>query len=166
MTDLAELKALAEAAKQAAPSPWRYRPNEFDDWGTVRSAQDEKGRGWTVARCCLPHASEDEKAAHRSAGTDPWHDLSVFIAAANPSAVLSLIERVERAEGERDISSHAYETALASVDAAEQRGYQRGMEDAAKVARSFDKSLMSMTPLDVQACEIAQAIRAKDKGAR
>jgi hypothetical protein len=58
------------------------------------------------------------------------------------AAILSLIERVKMTEAE---------------------GYQRGMEDAATVARSFDKSIMSMTREDVLACEIAQAIREKAK---
>ncbi len=43
---------------------------------------------------------------------------------------------------------------------ARQEGRDEGLEMAAVVAKSFDKSIMSMTREDVQACEIADAIRA------
>jgi hypothetical protein len=51
-----------------------------------------------------------------------------------------------------------YSTALISVASAILDRENATLDRAAKVARSFDKSLMSMTREDVQACEIAAAI--------
>lgn len=48
----------------------RYRPNKFDDWGIIR---DSDGKLFASVR---RPASEEELAAHREAGTDPFEDLA------------------------------------------------------------------------------------------
>lgn len=95
--DLAKLKALAEAA---TPGPWRYRPDKYDDWGYVRGpSDDEIDIGWTIAVVSAGrHVSVAEKDEHRRTETDPYGDNAQFIAAANPTAVLALIDRVEELE--------------------------------------------------------------------
>ena len=123
MTDLAELKALAEAA---VPHPF-------------------KGYDASAVRTLAAHADAD--------------------------CILSLIERVERAEA--DLFAARNELLSAAIDA-EQRGYQRGMEDAAKVCDQTEAGFLSMEyagadPLNsfderFGASQCAQAIRAKAKG--
>jgi len=76
MTDLDELKALAEAA---TPGPW------FLDAGGDTGVYTEARVSDTSTDVAWSYRREDEK----------------FIAAANPAAVLDLIARVERAEAER-----------------------------------------------------------------
>lgn len=82
---LEEWRALAEKATEG---PWRYRPNEFDDWGYVRVSN-----GWPVAIGRAGHGINGN--VHRTAGTDPYGDNSKFIAASR-TAVPALIAEVER----------------------------------------------------------------------
>jgi len=49
-----------------AHAPWAYRPNEYDDWGTVRDRD-----GLVVVRASLGAYTTDELDAHRRAKTDP-----------------------------------------------------------------------------------------------
>lgn len=62
--------------------PWVYRPNEYDDWGTVRAVNpDEDGFHRHI---CKVHyvASPEELCEHRKRGTDPAEDDARMIAAA------------------------------------------------------------------------------------
>jgi hypothetical protein len=83
MTDLAELKRLAEAA---TPGPWPHG-------GNCGNRISDTSNGYIIR----DYSEQDRE----------------FIIAANPAAILDLVERVEMAERERD------------------EAYQRGMEDAA-----------------------------------
>ena len=74
---LDELKRLAG---EATPGPWAYRPDEFDDWGVVKSAPREVGnydppfilRG-VIGQFRDPDKRDDAVLdGHRLAGTDPW----------------------------------------------------------------------------------------------
>jgi hypothetical protein len=62
--------------------PWLYRPDEHDDWGTVRASPDGEGRKAIICQARFPYADQDELAAHRYAGTDPWEGAARLIAAA------------------------------------------------------------------------------------
>jgi len=62
--------------------PWVYRPNDYDDWGTVRSVNaDEHGYHRHI---CKVHyvASPEELCEHRKNGTDPAEADARLIAAA------------------------------------------------------------------------------------
>lgn len=89
--DPAELRRLAEAAE--TPGPWAVD----DEWGfAVRT------HGTAMA---VP--STGEPVCDTACGTD-----AAFIAAANPAAIISLLDRLEAVEAERD----ALRGALAALD--------------------------------------------------
>lgn len=93
MTD-ADLRRLLEGATEG---PWAYRPDEFDDWGVVRSAPDNEGRRWVVCQARLPYKGSDDLNAHRRAGTDPYEaDARLIVAAVN--ALPSHLDRIEALE--------------------------------------------------------------------
>ena len=97
---LADLKAKALAA---TPGPWHYRPDQYDDWGWVRGPVIDRTEveggpyQYAVARGMLggsqPFGFENEC---RRQGVDPYGPNAQFIAAANPSTILSLIAEIER----------------------------------------------------------------------
>lgn len=113
MIDLAELEAKARAATQGE---WKYRPNPYDDWGVIRGGNPtEDGRLWYIARAASGRwMNDDEKAAHRSANTDPYHANAAYIVAAQPGIVLELIERVRAAEAKAGEPTEAMITAGAA----------------------------------------------------
>lgn len=45
---------------------WVYKPNQFDDWGTIRDAET----GGLVLKMSIPY-SKEELDIHRENGTDP-----------------------------------------------------------------------------------------------
>lgn len=57
--------------------PWLYRPQEHDDWGTVRASN-----GGIVCQVRFPYRSVMEIGAHRNKGTDPWEEVAKFVASA------------------------------------------------------------------------------------
>jgi hypothetical protein len=117
MTDLEELKRLAEAA---GGGEWFYRPGDLDDWGDVRDAN-----AFRICQARDPRKlGRAVEAFAREMRTDPWEAPARHIAAANPATILSLIERVERAEAHVARLQHA-------VGGASIAAYQRGMEDIA-----------------------------------
>ena len=85
MIDLDELAKLAEAA---TPGPWHFH-------------QDD-GTALDISEVCIPRPEEDVDLSIASLLED--RD-GAFIAAANPQAVLALIERVRRVEAERDAAA-------------------------------------------------------------
>ena len=62
---------------EIAPGSWAYRPREYDDWGTVRTAF-----GAFVCQARFPYRDEAELGEHRANKTDPWKDAARLIAAA------------------------------------------------------------------------------------
>jgi hypothetical protein len=79
-----ELRTLAE---KATPGPWAYRPDEYDDWGLVKSPPREVGnydppfiiRG-AIGQFRDPDVHDEETLnAHRRAGTDPWEANAALI---------------------------------------------------------------------------------------
>lgn len=88
MTDLAKLKALAEAA---TPGPWRADFTRISGY-----VWPEKGP-W-ICNTIIP-----VWAACGGTGKDtPGYKDTSYIAAANPTTILALIERVEELERERN----------------------------------------------------------------
>jgi hypothetical protein len=104
----ATLDALDRLHEAATPSPWQYRPEEYDDWGFVRGP-GAIGDTWLVlvARSGREE-SYDEMAAHRVNGTDPYGGNAQFVTAlrnAYPTLrahIATLTERLAEAERERD----------------------------------------------------------------
>ena len=77
MIDLDELKRLAGLV---TPGEWAYRPDEYDDWGLVKTEPREVGnyeppfilRG-VIGQFRDPDVRGEEALnQHRKAGTDPW----------------------------------------------------------------------------------------------
>ena len=64
------------------PGPWLYRPQEFDDWGTVRASPDEQGRMWPICQARNPAVRHDDYGRFRENGTDPFEANARLIAAA------------------------------------------------------------------------------------
>lgn len=78
--DNAVAEALERLAALATPGPWAYRPEEFDDWGVVKSPPREVGnyeppfilRGH-IAQFHDPEVRDEEALnEHRRNKTDPW----------------------------------------------------------------------------------------------
>lgn len=72
------------------PGPWAYRPDEYDDWGVVKSPPREVGdydppfitRG-VIGQIRDPdNRSEEALNEHRRAGTDPWEANARLVASA------------------------------------------------------------------------------------
>ena len=77
---MADLKSLSDAA---SPGPWLYRPDKYDDWGTIRGGEIESKHIGPihppVARAGAHWDQLDNFDAHREAGTDPMEPNGRFI---------------------------------------------------------------------------------------
>lgn len=77
---MADLKALSDAA---CHGPWLYRPEEHDDWGTIRGGEIESEHlgkiNPPVARSRSAWDQLQKFDAHRAAKTDPMEPNSRFI---------------------------------------------------------------------------------------
>ena len=120
---------LEQAAKAATPGPWRWEFNaehkrlhlvggrpqydltimDFDRWGmggAVATLRDTSEDGMNIMHrlCDRPDwiAPFAGRAHHASWCSDVTHPDMRLIATANPSTILSLIDRVKKAEAERD----------------------------------------------------------------
>lgn len=72
-----ELERLSKAATQGV---WRYRPDQYDDWGIVKSAVATDGFACVLAQFRDPDALDNETLArHREAKTDPWEANARFV---------------------------------------------------------------------------------------
>ena len=74
--------------------PWLYRPQPYDDWGSVRN-----GDGYLVAVAANPSISEHQYAEHRAARTDPYEANARLIAAAPD--LLAFAKELLRHDGEQ-----------------------------------------------------------------
>lgn len=104
------LQAIKGLAEKATKGPWAYRPDEYDDWGIVKSPPFRPEGFDYDLRCVLarfrdPDALDDEiLSRHRKAKTDPWAanaELVVTLRNNLPTIIsaLELKERVEKAGG-------------------------------------------------------------------
>jgi hypothetical protein len=73
------------------PGPWAYRPERYDDWGTVRDAE-----GHPVANTCPPGLAQDFKDERRN------QPPSVTLWKAGPPQARAVAELLIRAEREAD----------------------------------------------------------------
>ena len=73
--------------------PLAYRPEEYDDWGTIRFAPDEEGRQRYALKVQLPTHDETVLNEHRTNGTDPCEELgrSVVTAINNHAALVAAL---------------------------------------------------------------------------
>jgi hypothetical protein len=92
----AELAAMLRAmAAKVGPSAWAHRPQEYDDWGTIRMTErDEFGFQRWVCKCAFV-ASPDELTEHRTKGTDPSEPVASLIVALrnNLPAIIAALEK-------------------------------------------------------------------------
>jgi len=54
--------------------PLSYRPDELDDWGTIRFAPDDEGRAWHALKMSMPTHDKAILDQHRRNGTDPCEE--------------------------------------------------------------------------------------------
>lgn len=91
ITDMT-IEQMLEAARKATPGTWRYRPEQFDDWGFIRAEPTEDGKGWPVA--IAKHGSylgEDGAADYRSRSADPCELNGRHIVNCSPAAIIALL---------------------------------------------------------------------------
>lgn len=82
--------------------PLEYKPDEYDDWGTVRAGKiGLHGKRYPLCQTRQPYASDEAKAEHRKAGTDPYEDTArLLVEALNAlPALLSIARRAADVEG-------------------------------------------------------------------
>lgn len=82
-----DMKGLREAAGKATPGPWSYRPNQYDDWGILRAPDSS-----------LVAVSRGDAKDYSPWRADPYAPNGQFIALANPSTILSLLDYCEGLE--------------------------------------------------------------------
>jgi len=68
--------------KGHTPGPWLYRPEKYDDWGTVRAAPDAEGRMFHICQARNPAILHADYDKYRESGTDPFEANARLIAAA------------------------------------------------------------------------------------
>jgi hypothetical protein len=90
------------------PGPWRYRPNEHDDWGRVVSPDN-----WTIAYArWSPKISDDDLNVYRNTGVDPAKGNATLISAAPEMAevleyLTAYLERYGRQDDEGVVRARA-----------------------------------------------------------
>lgn len=90
-----ELSAIKARYEAATPGEWKYRPQEFDDWGVIRA-----GAGHVVAKARGDAPlSSDAASLARDMGIDPYghNALSIIAARTDIPALLAHIEGLEAA---------------------------------------------------------------------
>lgn len=93
MTDLERMKQLADAA---TPGPWRVCGGATPHYKSIHS-----GEGYVVfGMADVHHDREGSGSTINAPGMDRQAANAAYIAAANPSEILSLIARLEAAEAE------------------------------------------------------------------
>lgn len=82
-TDSIAVNSLADGRKIShTPGPWFYRPSEYDDWGTVRTAPDAEGRMRHICQARNPDVDHEGYAEYRANGRDPFEANARLIAQA------------------------------------------------------------------------------------
>lgn len=86
--------------------PISYRPDPFDDWGTIRAAPGSTGAGgvaWPMGRIRDPRVLDADLWKFRVAGTDPYEAVGkMFVHAVNSHH--DLIEALREARTELSIT--------------------------------------------------------------
>jgi hypothetical protein len=106
---------MSEQTKDAAQTPWAYRPLEYDEWGFIRNRE-----GRVVAKARPDHfLSIEDEDAHRLVKTDPCeHYARLIVRAVN--AFDSMREALKAALRLADDvgGDEAYEQIKAALDLA------------------------------------------------
>ena len=88
---------LSALAEKATKGPWAYRPQEYDDWGVIRTTVEFDGlHPVTVCARYDGDASDEGLAKHRRDGTDPCGNnaaLIVELVNALPAIISALQEK-------------------------------------------------------------------------
>jgi hypothetical protein len=102
------IERLRKLDEAATPGPWAYRPEEYDDWGTVRGPKLPTEHFPEGLAACLArfrdHRFLDEAALseHRTARTDPWEANARLVVALRNEALPTLAAQaaeIERLRG-------------------------------------------------------------------
>jgi len=97
------------------PTPWAYRPKEYDDWGFIR------GPDGGVA-CIARGETSETHDAHRAAGTDPYGPNALLIVKAvnNHDALVKALLRAREAVNAIVLSTHSisFDADLRAIDLA------------------------------------------------
>lgn len=116
--------------------PISYRPDPFDDWGTIRAAPGSTGAGgvaWSMGRIRDPRVLDADLWKFRVAGTDPYEAVGkMFVHAVNSH------HRLVEALGRMIEIAHAYGEYISQVPSAEleRHPYLPGLEDEINDARA------------------------------
>ena len=108
------MNELEKLLAQATPRPWHYRPERFDDWGTIRATPlpgEEVGGFVAFARGGNNHLGEEVYMAHRANKTDPYYANAALIVAA-VNALPELLAKVKRLEAQCKALSYVHEGAV------------------------------------------------------
>lgn len=132
MIDLDELRKLANAA---TPGPWQA--NSDDIWG------DRDSDGWTVvAMCPCP------KSPHGSARRLDWGRDASFIAAANPSTILALLDEIDRCHARLEIDHVWHATSGGDIPVrvpySDRAGMPDGIECRDETIKIQDESISTL----------------------
>lgn len=72
------ISELAKLLNESTPAPWAYRPDKYDDWGSIKGPPYrpdgyEYDCRFHLAQFRNPDACDNETLSkHRAAKTDPW----------------------------------------------------------------------------------------------
>lgn len=74
------MRSMVNSMAEHTPTPWAYRPKEYDDWGVIRGPAADDGFGWIVASARAGRSvTPEEESDHRRAKTDPYGANATFI---------------------------------------------------------------------------------------
>ncbi|HEX8555249.1 MAG TPA: hypothetical protein VF695_11125 [Sphingomonas sp.] len=95
---------LAELLAMATPGPWAYRPQQFDDWGVIRTTVGNDG--WFPLVAQARNLSDADPSEHRRDKTDPAGPNAQLIVAAVNALPNLLAENAALKQGLADIFGH------------------------------------------------------------
>ena len=96
------------------PGPWKYRPDKYDDWGVVKSAD-----GYPVVQACLGRWTS-EFDTHRTNKTDPAEANARLISAAPEllAALENIVIQMNNYGSLNNLSWEGWEKARAAISKA------------------------------------------------
>ena len=147
---------LRELDAAATPGPWAYRPDEYDDWGVVKSPREPVEGFPDGLRCVLaqfrdPKALDEEALnEHRRAKTDPWQgnaELVTFLRNAVPE-ILEAADQLEalRSHAEAMAEKLAYYGTDEHYDGGDVPGHIYVLDDHGRYARQALAAYRSAFP--------------------
>lgn len=159
-----ERKRLRELAEAATPGPWREYPRcdsagQHDACGVESEIKDESYHSGYVS---VFHSDAYDECTHPISAAN-----AAFIAAANPTAVVALLDENERLRASHALRDEGYASAdyqaVAENIAHDPRWAVRA--DSQRVARwalSLQQQLAAMTKARDEACELVDEIMDPD----